>query len=137
MQHSIEALERHIIEYFEREMISHGRLDPDSLDYSFVLPQVIYDRRVDKNIDYQRAIAMQLFRWILYLAVTRNRKMITNTICKELNYCEADDNKRIEIVFNTLGSVLSTTLGFLVPRATLSEYVVRRKWLEPICNCRD
>ena len=137
MQHSIDALESDIIGCFEREMIAHGRLDPQSLDYSYVLPQVVYDRRINKNIDYQRTIAMQLFRWILYSAVIRNQKLIINKICKELNYCAAEDGERVKIVVDTLGAVLSTTLGFLVPRATLSEYVVRRKWLEPICNCQD
>lgn len=137
MQRSIDMLEREIISYFEREMISHGRLDPEKLDYSYVLPQVVYDQSADKNIDYQREIAMQLFRWMLYLTVTRNRGMINDIVCDELKYCEARDDEKIKIVSDTLGSFLSTSLGFLVPRATLSEYVVRRQWLEPICQCRD
>jgi len=137
MEKTIEQLENQILDCFEQHYIKAGKLDPVNIDYSFVFR---YKAPIGEDFSdptFQRKMAIQHFSALLQAAIHRDSDRIEKIICNEMKYCDARNDERIQIVKGVLDGLLSAAIGFPVPIITLCEYVVRRKWLEPLCKCES
>lgn len=137
MQKSIEQLESEILACFEAQGIEDGRLDASNIDYSSIFNYVTDGGDDLSDPEFQRKSAIEHFSSLLQAALIGDRETIEQIVCKELNYCMANDDERIQIVKATLDGVLSAALSFPVPLVTLCEYVVRKRWLNPMCGCES
>lgn len=134
---SEEQLEAEILGCFEAHYIDQGLLDPKNIDYSFVFNYVTDGSEDPSDPEFQRKIAIQHFSALLHAAIFGKKEEIEQIICKELDYCSAKSDERVQIVKATLDGALSAALSFPVPLVTLCEYVVREKWLNPMCGCES
>lgn len=137
MQKSIEQLESEILACFEAQGIKDGRLDPNKIDYSFIFNYATDGSDDLSDPEFQRKSAVQHFSGFLRASLLGDQEKIEQIVCKELNYCIAKDEEKIKIVKGALDGALSAALSFPVPLVTLCEYVVRKRWLDPMCGCES
>lgn len=135
MQKTIEQLENQILDCFEQHYIKKGKIDPQNIDYSSVFHYVAPEDPSDPT--FQRKMAIQHFSALLHATIHRDSNRIKKIICNEMKYCDAKKDERIQIVKGALDAALSAALGFPVPIIIICEYVVRRKWLDPLCECES
>ena len=132
-----EQLEAEILGCFEAHYINKGLLDPNNIDFSFAFNYVTDGSEDPSDPEFQRKSAIQHFSAFLHAAIFGEKEKIEQIICKELDYCLAKSDEKVQIVKATLDGALSAALSFPVPLVTLCEYVVRKKWLDSMCGCES
>lgn len=58
-------------------------------------------------------------------------------ICVEARYCELRDSDPVNLAIAIADNALMLKFGTVLPIASLAAYVVRRKWLDPYCQCAE
>jgi hypothetical protein len=88
------------------------------------------------NVDKMQTAGARI-RLIVEAKLADSKFKIHQTVCVRLKYCERAHNRGSELIVDLADVVAIWFSGIPIPALRVAAYLVRKKMLNPYCNCED
>jgi hypothetical protein len=137
LKQSVKSLEDDIAAAYEAHLIASRRLTTKQArdaEYSHAIPEV---RPGPERASAQerkrrfRAFAVDSFKFRL----DQSRELIRVKLCVDAEYCKNKNGEGLTIVVASVDGIISTVVGYPIPAATVTAWLLKTKWLDKLCEC--
>ena len=104
-------------------------------DYSSVILEVDMGRGPLSHEEKKQKFRESAIKY-LEERLSINKELLRKKICDDAEYCKNRSAEGLNIVLSSLDGVLSVVIGYPVPLAVVSAWIVKKNWLDNLCACQ-